>query len=375
MVKAFSRITFFFLLILVPFFSEAATLSIVPPTGTFEVGSRAVVKVVAASEAPFNAISGLVSFSTSIFSVESVSKANSILNFWITEPSISKTAGTIKFEGVTLGGFFGASGNVLTINLRALKVGSGTVSFQSGQILANDGEGTNITGNLVGATFSVIEATSRPVREELEPEPATEREEVQPKPTLKAPAISLGSKYGVSSIVGTSEYGKAQVLMTFTARNGTKVFILGAAEDDGSFNLLIPSSLKRGPYTVTAVMIKDDKTNSAESNALTVYIGNIFSDIGWEIQLLIFLLLLTVLYLLLRIHLHYKKDNNIHQVIKSEAQEAESIAHKSFDILREDVLDAENKKLTSAESKRLAGIKKDIDAAEKIITKKIKDIE
>ncbi len=378
--KVFPLIIFsvflFVLFIIRPSTVEAATLSINPPTGNFEVGSRVSVKVIVTSGVPFNAVSGTLSFPSSVFTVESVSKANSILDFWVTEPIVQKNPETVKFEGVVLGGFLGSSGTVITINLRAIKSGSGNFAFQSGQILANDGEGTDITGNLIGATYSVRETESKPI-EKINPEPKEPfvPEVPQPKPTLKAPEIMLGSKYGAPAVLGISDYPKAQALVTFVAPDGAKVFILGSADNEGSFSLLVPNSLKRGTYTVSAVMVKEDKTNSDVSNTIVIKIGSIFSDIGWEVYGIMLLLILLILYLLWRVFHHITKGIDTNKDLKRELHEAENVIHKSFDILREDVIDYDNEKLSTTEHKRMAGIKKDISDAEKVITKEIKDID
>jgi len=365
--RVFRTVILFLLFIFGPLVADAANLSISPATGSFETGDHIAIKVlVTSNNVLFNAVSAVVSFPSSIFSVESVSKVNSVLNFWVTEPIASSN--TVKFEGVALGGFTGFTGTVVTINLRAIAPGTGAVLFKSGQILANDGEGTDITGNLIGANYSVKKAIQR-----IEPEPVpAPPEPVQPLPTLQAPEITLGRKYGAQAIVGTSDYPKAQTLITFMAENGTKVFILGVADVDGSFNILVPSSLKRGTYTAMAVMIKEDKTNSDSSNTITLEIGNIFSDVSWFIWLLLILLILAIIYLILRTHVHFR---NIDDSTKSELQKAENIIHKSFDILREDVSEYDKNEHTSAEHRKISGIKKDISDAEKVITKKIKDIE
>src|SRR3989344_3611222 len=284
MAKASRIIIFLFLFIFLPIVAHAATLSLSPDTGSFEVGDRVSVRVIASSSTSLNAVSGTVSFPTSLFTVESVSKTGSIIDFWVTEPSVSKSAGTVKFEGVALGGFNGSSGTVTTLHLRALKAGSANLAFQSGQILANDGAGTDITGNLSGATYTLKPASTKPTpvpEEEIEPEAP------QPSPSLQAPDIMLGSKYGAPAIVGTSVHGKAQVLVTFVAKDGAKIFINGGTDAEGGFSIVIPSSIKRGEYTISAVIIKPDKTSSVPSNIIVVSVGTILSEIGWEVWLLI----------------------------------------------------------------------------------------
>lgn len=374
MAKKFSIILFF--IFSVPFSVSAANLSVSPAGGTFEVGDRVTIRIIATGDVPFNAISGDVLFPTDIFLIESVSKTTSVLNFWVTEPTFLKSIGSVRFEGVALGGFQGTTGTAVTVNLRAKGVGTGKVSFRSGQILANDGEGTDITGDLIGATFSVKEATKPPIKEEIPtPPPVVEIEIPQPKPTLQAPEIMLGTRYGERSIVGTSNNPKSQVLLTFISFDGSKIFITGVADSDGGFSLVIPNSLKRGSYSVSAVMVKEDNTNSQTSNILTIKVGNIFSDLGYETWSVMIALIILIVYLLLRIYFHLKKDKFRRKSVKHESDEAEKIAHKSFDIIREDIGNFESEKLSVSERKIISGIKKDINEAEKTVDKEIKDIE
>src|SRR3989344_808049 len=109
----------------IPSTSLAAFLSLSPASGTYSVGDRITVKIlVSSSDASINAVSGALSF--------------------------SNTTGTVNFEGVALAGFQGNAGTLVTMTFRALKAGSGAISFQSGQVLANDGQGTDITSGLSG---------------------------------------------------------------------------------------------------------------------------------------------------------------------------------------------------------------------------------
>ncbi|MBP6884117.1 MAG: hypothetical protein KBC06_02700 [Candidatus Pacebacteria bacterium] len=366
----------FLFFVLAPYLALAASMSVTPAGGTFEVGDRITLKVVVSSNVPFNGVSGVLSYPTSTLSVESVSKAGSVIDFWVTEPTVLNTSGTVKFEGVALGSSLTTSGTIITINLRAKSAGTAALSFISGQILANDGEGTDITGNLIGSNISITAATAEP-KPTVTPKPSVPVEvtEVpQPKPTLTAPEIFSSLKSDHPAIFGVTEYPHTQALVTFMATDGTKVFILGTADNRGDFSVLVPNSLKRGSYTVSAVMVKPDKTNSEVSNVLYIEVGSIVSDITREVWILIGLLASTILYLLVRTYFHFKKEKNIHRVIKKEVAQAEEVLHKSFDILREDVIDYDNKKLTAAEHKRMTEFRKDIDSAEKVISKEVDDI-
>jgi hypothetical protein len=153
MAKKFVIALLFSFLSFIPGKIFAADLSIVPGSGSFKVGDQVVVRIQLNSDVATNAISTEVAFPTSILSLDSVSKTGSILNFWVTEPVISKSEGTIKLEGVALNGFSGGTGTVATITFHAIKDGNGRVSFKSGQVLANDGQGTDITGKLNGASY------------------------------------------------------------------------------------------------------------------------------------------------------------------------------------------------------------------------------
>jgi hypothetical protein len=309
MVKIFKKLTLIFLLYLIlPSLVAAANLSIIPASGTYKVGDVITVKVVITSDVLSNAVSSKVKISPTYFSVQTISKANSVLNFWVTEPSFDKVSGTVDFEGVALSGFQGSSGTIGTIQLKALQIGTGNISFQSGQILADDGEGTDITGSMTGATFNIIEAPKKitPVQPAVEPikepikEPSKAAEIPQPQSNLKAPEILFSNQNGTQSVVGTSEYPKAQVLLNFVAPNGSNVFITGTTNDDGSFNLVIPNLLKHGEYAVNAVIVKEDNTKSEKSNAIVVKIGNILSDSEPEILWLIVSLIIVIIYLLMR---------------------------------------------------------------------------
>lgn len=348
---------------------SAATLSINPSSGSYDVGDTVVLRVNASSDTPFNAVSSVINIPTNSFSIESVSKAGSALNFWVTEPSFSRSTGTVKLEGVTLGGYNGRTGNIITITLRALKVGSASIAFQSGQILANDGEGTDITGSLLGANFTINEAKPKPepvkqetIPKEIVPEPEIEK----PVSIIKAPEIVYGIRYNQPYIIGISNYSKAEILLTFISQTGSKIFITGTSEVDGGFSLPVPHSLKRGEYTVTAIMVKEDGSHSGESNKIIINIGNIFSDIGWEIWLILIILVLIIIYLISRV-LSYTKDDKNHKgqnhSSKKEIRKVEDVLHKSFDILRED-MDEDG-----------TSLKKDINSAEKAIGKEIRDIE
>ena len=141
----------------------AATLSIRPATATYSIGGSFVVDVVVDSaDQALNAVSGQLSFPVALLDVVSISKAGSILSYWVKEPVAGM--GVVDFEGIVPNpGYKGSGGKVVTINFRAKQLGQAPVNFIAGSVLANDGAGTNILTDLRGGTFNLQPAALAPV--------------------------------------------------------------------------------------------------------------------------------------------------------------------------------------------------------------------
>ncbi|MCX6736209.1 MAG: cohesin domain-containing protein [Candidatus Parcubacteria bacterium] len=369
-----------------PISAFSATLNLSPETGSHGVGEKFTVRVLVSSDAPFNAVSLSLLFPPSVFTLDSVSKTGSLLSFWVKEPSISKSEGTLKLEGVTPGGIKETTGMVVAVTMHGNSPGSGTVSFLSGQILANDGEGTNITGDMVGAKYTIVEAKPKPVvtpeliitppliTTPVPVEPVSAPEVQQLAPTLNSPEIMLGAKYGEDAITGSSEYSKIQVLMTFVATDGSKIFIMGNTEEDGTFTFVVPHSLRRGDYTVMARVIQKDGLNSKDSNAVALTVGNPFSDMSWQVKTLFFLIFLFISILMLYLNFHFRKDREKHIIIEKEVEEAKDAVHESLDSLQKDIMEHLHDTSPDTDVKILTETSHDIEHIEKKIEKEIENI-
>ncbi|MDO8583867.1 MAG: hypothetical protein Q7R83_01680 [bacterium] len=158
--------------------AQAASLYLSPASGTYTIRQNFTVNVnVASADQAMNALSGTVSFPTDRLQVASISKGGSIMSLWVAEPSFSNSAGTISFEGVVLNpGYKGSGGRVLSITFRGTKLGPAAVRFSGGQILANDGQGTDITKGLGGGTYTINPEKEKPPVEKSPEKPP----EVQP---------------------------------------------------------------------------------------------------------------------------------------------------------------------------------------------------
>lgn len=152
-----NRILITAVIVALPLVGHAASpdaLMLTAPQNTINVGENMVVTVsVASPNQAMNAVSGSITFSGAL-SVESISTAGSIVNFWTQQP---RAAGNrIHFEGIVLNpGYYGPKAKIFTITFTAKRAGSSTIFFDDGAILANDGFGTNILDTL-GSTVVVI---------------------------------------------------------------------------------------------------------------------------------------------------------------------------------------------------------------------------
>lgn len=144
--------------------AQAATLFLSPSSGSPTVSDTFSVNVdVSSTDRAINAFAGTLKFSSQVLEVVSLSKSGSVASLWVQDPSYSNDSGTINFEGVVLSpGFTGSGGKILTIAFRAKAAGAGLVSFTSGSVLANDGQGTNILSGLGSATYTVTAAGTTP---------------------------------------------------------------------------------------------------------------------------------------------------------------------------------------------------------------------
>ncbi len=193
---------FLALLFFFPQISQAAMLSVFPATGSYTEGKTFSVTVRASSySAPLNAISGTLSYPADLLSVVSVSKSGSLLTNWLPPgadgPIYTPGSGSIRFEGISLSGYQGAPRTVFTVTFRVKKEGVAMVKFSNGLILANDGEGSDITNALGSASFTLLPApieTEKP-KETAPPEPKPiEPAPIEPTPIVPEPEVPISTQ-------------------------------------------------------------------------------------------------------------------------------------------------------------------------------------
>jgi hypothetical protein len=149
-------------LVAMPFAAFAATLAITPVTTTVNAGSDFTVNVVVSSPGEaINAAMGDLSFPSNKLRIIGVSKSDSIMTLWVQDPSFSNGApeGMVNFAGVIFNpGWTGSNGTVITVAFQAIVPGNASITFASGTVLANDGNGTDVLTALGSANVIIAPA-------------------------------------------------------------------------------------------------------------------------------------------------------------------------------------------------------------------------
>lgn len=145
-------------------YAAGATLFISPSSGSFLVGERFSVSMrLNSGGVSVNAAEGTLAFEPDQLEVVSLSRSGSVFSLWPQEPVFSNSAGSISFGGgIPSPGFSGNSGLLFTATLRVKKSGTATLRFVSGDVLANDGSGTNVLAGSNSASFSTSVSKPNP---------------------------------------------------------------------------------------------------------------------------------------------------------------------------------------------------------------------
>jgi hypothetical protein len=113
-----------------------------------------------------NALASQIVYRPDLLELVSLREANSIINLWVEKPvaDCQDNFCQINFSGIIPGGFSGTllpyssllnPGQVLELIFKSHQPGSGLVSFQNGQALLNDGQGTGVQLTLEPLTYII----------------------------------------------------------------------------------------------------------------------------------------------------------------------------------------------------------------------------
>lgn len=150
-------LSFVFVLLLIPAYVFAATLSLSPNTISTTVGSSFSVNILTNTSGKYiNNSDAVIQFPTDLLQVVSINKNASIFSLWVEEPTFSNSSGIISYNGgVVNPGYKGASGTIATIVFKAKKEGVASILYTSASVRENDGLGTNILTTKTGSVVTV----------------------------------------------------------------------------------------------------------------------------------------------------------------------------------------------------------------------------
>lgn len=163
----------------------AAKFYIMPQGGNYKANISFSIDVKIDSEGDgINAAQASINFNKDILEIESVDKTGSVFSFWAEEPIYSNSEGKLTFIGGTINGVSGTTLQVLKIKFKSKKIGEGAIFFDDGAITIDDGTGTNILTEMIGANFRISLTGIIP-----EAPPATEITGITPQLPLPGEAI------------------------------------------------------------------------------------------------------------------------------------------------------------------------------------------
>jgi hypothetical protein len=158
MIKNFLLSYAFILVFSIATVSDAATLTL--GGGSYTVGQTITVPLLVSTldGESMNAVGVTLSFPANMLRVVSVGSSG-VIDLWAQKPSFSNTNGTINLQGVVYNpGFSGTNGRIVLITFKALASGSAPITFSTGSVLANDGQGSEILSASHGTTLSIQDA-------------------------------------------------------------------------------------------------------------------------------------------------------------------------------------------------------------------------
>lgn len=391
--KKLSLILGLFLSLFVYSSVHAATLSLSPSSGSYNVGDTINVRLYVSSPSEsINAVSSAVVFSNDTLALSSISKSGSIINYWADGPSFVNSSGQAKLDGVAFSGFSGSSGTVVTFNFKAVAEGTAYVRFSNSSVLANDGAGTNVLTGSTNASFSISKAqVQNTVQNPI-------ISNIVKKPEAQIPTLQNSIKIEeIRSI--SNEKGRVSFLIIppRPAVNNAYDIQIDSEETfsyvDEGYRIYQTNVLTEGNHTIT-VNAKDQKGNkmsgvaeftvlplgvSQTEFALNKGFGQQFSNSPDVFTKHMFTILGVLVLILI---LGFVKIHIAKKALNKKITDAKKVVSKTFNLLEEDE-DEENKLIRKLKSRKslseddeatIDQFSKDLGEAEKVITETLNDI-
>ena len=225
-----------------------------------------------------NAAEGIISFDTRYLTVESISTAVSIFNFWVQEPTFSNAAGTISFSGgLPSPGYNGSNGKLLVVTFQTTGAADLTLKFTSSAILANDGIGTNVLDSSQEVRYkiraSVVTSPAEPLKSFV-PSIKTEKEELDKVSTkINLPIITFYSKtfHPPKSVLMIEGTALPNVIVLGILRGTSGFYTFETLSDsNGSWRTVFSERIPTGDYALTVQVRDQNNITSLETQPVIV---------------------------------------------------------------------------------------------------------
>lgn len=274
----FSFILFLFCLIPNISLAQDASLFFGTPPKQVEVGDRFSldVKVKSINQA-INAVSALVVYPSDLLKIISISRDNTIMNFWTADPRFIKDK--ISFEGVIMNpGFLGNNGLIFKVTFEARNTGIAYINFTEGALLANDGLGSNVLATLGSVKTKIIPNQVLPdksvvIKSEEKPGIA----QIEPSKIVALPVITeyplsveskdkfyikgKGEPNSLTRIVFKDVANKSvgeRFISTLQTKKKKLDDALVKNDINGAFEYVSPVNLVAGVYNATPFLVDED---------------------------------------------------------------------------------------------------------------------
>lgn len=355
------------LFLFAPYGADAATLYLSPSSGSYVSGKAFTVNVYVASPGEaMNAVSATIGVDSSKFSVVSASSVGSVVNFWVQQPAVSGS--TISFEGVVLNpGYQGSGAKVASFVLMPKGTGSGSVSFSSASVLANDGQGTNILDSTTGGTYSVQEAVVETPRAAPVVTPKPKEDEEEEETPAPSPSVAIEIPQ-VTNYNDRISFGDLVALRGVTYANANLEILVysdgslvtteyAVSNSVGDYSMVLAKRLSPGSYQLfVRVTTKEGLTSEAAGPFVIRVEGGVFSALEWvtagHLALVVLGILAVIGALSLLQVLGFRRLFKLSHELHESHGESTDMARRVFGILKKD-LAAHVKNIRAAGETRL----------------------
>jgi len=336
-----------------------------PQSESFEVGDTFSAELSLNTDGiSINSARAVIYFPFDKLEVLNILKENSIFVLWPEEPAFSNSSGEISFSGGLPHPGFNGTGNIITINFRAKQEGTAVLALDQGQVLADDGEGTNILAFAKEANYSIKKAA-----------------------LIESPQITIYPQTHISGeetlyIEGTS-LPEAEVVVSLEKDNKKVKTWQTTSNNQGEWSLLINELIKSGNYYLSA-QAKNNRgvaSNSSESYKIEVLLSGLSLGpimVSFK-NLVLFLALILILGIIASVYFIWK-SGQAKEILRKETLEAKESLHQGIGVLRKEIetkieLMDSRPGFNSKEKKICQELKGALNTAEESIGKEIEDIE